>query len=80
MQATDFTRIEHGPYGARWSYEYDPEEGGPPSVEKVEQLLGVKLAQHTYDASGERGDELCEEVYFAADEYDENTLETYRVQ
>ena len=79
LKQSDFTKLEHGPYGTRWSLTY--EEGDtPPSVEQAEKILGVKLAPQTCACSGEREDELCEEVYFAAEEFNENTLATYQVQ
>ena len=76
----EFTRLEHGPYGLRWSYTYDPDSDCPPTIAEAEAAIGVKLATRTQDASGEREDGLAEEVYFAAEEISENTLETYRVQ
>lgn len=80
VTASDFTKLEHGPYGTRWSYTYDQECDTPPSVGEVEEILGVKLAPKSADASGERDDDLAEEIYFAAEEFSANTLETYRVQ
>lgn len=79
MNASDFTKIEHGPYGTRWSYTYDPESDSPPTVAQAEAALGVKLAPESTDTSDERSD-LCEEVYFAAEEFSENTLAVGRVQ
>lgn len=74
-KASDFTKIEHGPYGTRWSYPCDEGEI-PPSIREAEEVLGVKIG----DASDEREDGLTEMVYFAAEEFDANTLATYRVQ
>ena len=75
------TKLEFGPYGLRWSYTYNHEEGErPPTVAEAEKIIGVKLAPETEDATGERSDNLCEVVYFPADDYDRNTIETYRVQ
>jgi hypothetical protein len=80
MNASDFVKLESGPYGTRWSYSYDPESDSPPSVKQAEKILGVKLAKNTVDASGERTDGLAEEVYFLAEDYSENTVTTYQVQ
>ncbi len=80
MEASDFTKIEQGPHGTRWSYTYDGELDTPPSVREAERILGVKLAPESMDTSSERDDGLCEEVYFLAEEYSENTIQTYRVQ
>jgi hypothetical protein len=77
MSADDFIKLEHGPYGTRWAYTYDPEADSPPTLEEAEKVLGVKLARSI--DSGERTDDLAEEVYFPED-YDANTLDTYRVQ
>ena len=79
MKAADFSKLNHGPFGLRWSYTYDPEES-PPSVLAVAKILGVKLAPETEDASGERADGLAEVIYFAAEEYDQNSVATYLVQ
>jgi hypothetical protein len=78
-KAADFTKLEHGPYGTRWSYTCDEHEIAP-TVQEAEAVLGVKLASNTIDASGERTDGLCETVYFAADEFSQNTVSTYQVQ
>ena len=79
MEVSDFTRLEHGPFGLRWSYTY-ADDDTPPTVEEAEAILGVKLAPETCDASSEREDDLREEVYFAAEEYSANTIKTGRVQ
>lgn len=80
MEASGFTKIEAGPYGTRWSFTYDSDSDTPPSVKEAEEILGVKLARESEYCSGEREDGLAEEVYFLADEYSKNTIETYRVQ
>lgn len=77
-KASDFTKLEHGPYGTRWSYTCDEDEI-PPTLREAEEVLGVKLGHET-DTSDERTDGLTEVVYFAAKEFDANTLATYRVQ
>ena len=63
---SDFDKFDGGPLGLRWSYDYDPDRGDiPPTIEEAEQALGVKLANYSHDASGDRTDGLAEEVYFA---------------
>lgn len=79
MTASDFTKLEHGPYGTRWSYDFEEGEGWP-TVEEAERILGVKLAPRIHDATGERTDGRCEVVYFSAEEYEPNTVATYQVQ
>ena len=80
MNARDFQKLEHGPFGLRWSYTYDSEEDSPPSISEAEVALGEKLAPHSEDTSDEREDGLSEEVYFAAKEYSPGAVQTYRVQ
>ena len=81
MKASDFTKLDHGPYGIRWSFEYDPAQDCPPTVRVAAEVLGVKLAPESFDASSEHDDGLAEEIYFSAEEgCDPNTLATYSVQ
>lgn len=82
MNATkrDFVKIDNGPYGTRWSFTYDSDKDYPPTVEQAEKILGVKLCAETEDCSGERTDGRSEEVYFASEEYSENTVATYKNQ
>ncbi len=77
MTAADLERIESGPFGLRWSYTYDGDAESPPSLEAVSAAVGVAIAG-SMDCSHERSDELCEEVYFAAEA--ENAIATYLVQ
>ena len=75
----DFTVLTYGPLGTRYSFLFDENEIAP-TVKEAQKAIGVKLADHVEDCSSERTDGLCEVVFFPAEEFNENTMATTKVQ
>ena len=78
MKKNRFIQLDGGPFGTRWSFVCRVGER-PPSVQAAATILGAALSS-SVDCSDERTDGLEEIVYFAENNFNANTIETYRVQ